>query len=319
MQNQRNLSQSTFFRALTCVITLGLLSACYVKEQHVVIPDAENMHFTSDGRLFVSGGSQFFELVAESDGYSAKVIESPKCAFTGITQIRDVLFVICNEKKLINAENALLALNLSSEEGKLEKVASLTGINLPNGMTTDGRNTLYIANTAYFGRGTLVKIEVEQDNPENILSIDKEWASEVENVFHPNGIFYIDNTLWFTDGGSIKRLSLGNEIQEGELGQAELFYHRNTIFDDLTPYCGGVIVTDYLGGRAMYIDEDGEKQYDTGIASFAGASSVLIGRAPLFNSNEAVITEKGILFDESSSIGNRLSTASFKFDLSSCQ
>ncbi len=303
-------------RTLTYLIVLGLLSACYVKTAVDTVPDAENLHFTLDGRLFISGGSALFELQQQRETLSANNLNGPDCAYTGITQIEHMLFTLCTEVKLVNAKKWLLGFNLSEPDAQLEVIADLSHIALPNGLTSDGQRYLYIANTAYFSQGSIVRITVGEDSLQNIQDIDTQWAGKSQNVSNPNGIQFLDNQLWLTDGGNIKQIAINDD---GSPEPARPFFHRNTIFDDLIPYCGGAIVTDYLSGQLFYIDASGNKQYATGFASFQGASSVLIGQPPMFDSNQLVITEKGILLDELSDIGNRLSTASFDFDLNSCQ
>ena len=79
-----------------------------------------------------------------------------------------------------------------------------------------------------------------------------------------------------------------------------------------------MLATDFVAGPLVFFDAKGELKYRTGLATFQGASSLLIGAPPMFDSNQLVATERGLLSEENSSIGNRISTASFNFDLNNC-
>ncbi|WP_196139548.1 hypothetical protein [Aliikangiella sp. G2MR2-5] len=302
-------------RLVTVAFLSLLLNACYIKQEVARLAEAENLFFTDDGRLFVSSGEGFYELLknAVNEEYQLKVISDFECAFAGITQLADTLYTVCSEIKLVNAKKHLLALDLNARDSKLLKIADISELDLPNGLTGDGESTLYLANTAYLGSGSISRITVNQ---KEVNSIEHNWANGNHNVFHPNGIKFVENSLWFSDGGSIKNMLIA---EDENATYANQFFNRLTIYDDITPYCNGVLAADFVGGQLVYISREGEVKYKTGFASYQGASSLLVGKPPLFSSYQVVATERGILFDKQSQIGNRISTATFNFDLAQCQ
>ncbi|MFP5304559.1 MAG: hypothetical protein ACLGI7_01890, partial [Gammaproteobacteria bacterium] len=82
---------------------LCVQSSCGSKAALVAVPDAENLLFTPDGRLFVSGGTNVFEIVAAGDGYTAYAIHDGACNFTGLALRGDVLYANCFDGRLFAA------------------------------------------------------------------------------------------------------------------------------------------------------------------------------------------------------------------------
>ncbi|WP_144395329.1 hypothetical protein [Pleionea sediminis] len=303
------------FKLCFCLIAGLIISGCYTKETVVRLPEAENLHFTESGRLFVSSGVGFFEMKKSEGSYSLEKLNEFDCGFAGITQISHYIYTLCYEIKFQDAKKYLYVLDLNDPNRHLSTIADISEYDLPNGLTSNGKDTLYIANTAYFGSGSIVKVDLSE-SLQVVDLIHSEWAAQDENVYHPNGIKWLNDGLWFTDLGNIKRIDLSGNAT---ITMAQSFVSRLTVYDDLVPHCDGILAADFVGGQLVYIDSQGEIQYKTGIASFQGASSLLVGRPPLFQSNQIVATERGILLEESSNIGNKVSTATFDFNLNDCR
>jgi len=49
--------------------------------------------------------------------------------------------------------------------------------------------------------------------------------------------------------------------------------------------------------------------------AFSSPSAIAIGQPPMFSGYEVLLTEKGLMFDNASSFGNRLSAAQMAFNL----
>jgi len=301
-------------RFFICCTVLFLLNGCYVKNEVSHLPEAENIHITNEGRVFISSGEGFFELTENNNEIQLRPFDTTleACAFGGITQIHQTLYTVCSEVKLINAKKILFAIDLEQESPILNALVELNDLAVPNGLTSDGESALYLADTAYLGQGSITKITVDG---QRIVNMDSQWATAEHNVYHPNGMKYLNGSIFFSDLGAIKTLEID---QAGNPQFAQQLHQRFTIYDDIFPFCGGVIATDYVNGQVVLISKSGKIQYKTGFGSFQGASSVAIGKPPHFSSSQLVITERGILFDKNSNIGNRVSTATFDFDLDSC-
>ena len=94
---------------------------------------------------------------------------------------------------------------------------------------------------------------------------------------------------------------------QGEFLSSNVLYEKVTILDDLLPTCGGVLVGDFLNGRLVFINSEGDV-FRSDYQEFPGLSSMIWGQAPLFSDNTLVITERGIIQDSLTSIGNQIST-----------
>ncbi|NRA83823.1 MAG: hypothetical protein HRU22_08670, partial [Gammaproteobacteria bacterium] len=163
----------------------------------------------------------------------------------------------------------------------------------------------------------------------SIISLEENFVGREHGLSTPNGIRIADNLLYVSDGNAVKRyriladgsiplyvggdgVSTSNEtlIWQGGL---------TTIIDDIMPLCGGIVISDFLAGRIKYIkrtaDTGGYNETFTEVWSsspliFQSPSAMAIGQPPLFS------TEKGLLQEKKSNIGNRLSMLSLPIDLS---
>jgi hypothetical protein len=103
-----------------------------------------------------------------------------------------------------------------------------------------------------------------------------------------------------------------------------LVYQGVTVVDDIQPICGGVAVDDFAGGRLIYmaptgLDSNGLPTYrqgvSSGLASLESPSSVMLGRAPMFTGQDILVTEKGIIGEFTSNIGNKITRVKSSVDL----
>src|SRR3990167_2512761 len=285
-------------------VAVALLAACTPKQKIVDIPEAENLLFTPDGRLFVSG-TGIFELVRQDGVLAATSLYDAPCGFAGIAQRDEWIYSVCTSGPVWATKGHLLAAKLTAHiTPSFQVIAELDGVALPNGLAFDDRGLLYLADSNYFGAGKVIRLTLTEEAVPRV-SRRETVLSAAQNVYHPNGVRIANDTLYLTDGGEVKTFSLAGD---GTLSNPRVLYSGVTILDDLLPICGGAIVADYLGGKLFYVDRHGRKRYESKALSFPGASSVQIGQAPLFNPHQLVITEKGILLETGSRIGDALVT-----------
>lgn len=301
-------------RSLLLLLTLLLafvLSACTPKQKLLDIPEAENLLFSSDGRLFVSG-TGIYEVIRDGERWQALSLYGERCGFAGIAQRDDWLYSVCTDGPLWAPKGWLLGARLQAGVTPVfQKLARLDGVALANGIAFDREGRFYVADSNYFGAGKVRRYQLSADAVPT-LSAPVTVLAAGHGVSHPNGIRFVDDRLWLTDGGQVKRFTLQ---ADGSFSAASVHHSSSTILDDLLPVCDGAIVADYLGGKVFYVDKDGRKRYESKPLSFPGASSVQIGRGPLFANNQLLITEKGILLETGSRIGDALVTVSVDFDL----
>lgn len=274
--------------------TLCVSSACGTKTRLLEIPNAENTLFTSQGRLFVSGGSNVYEVSKDAAGFHAAPLYDGNCNFTGLAQRGDVLYAACFDLRLYAA-------NLSDAAPKLQAIYSLAGMAAPNGMTSGPDGELYIVDgpisTSHLPSPKIVRLQFDAADPMKVTR-QLTWLSK--GVGLPNGLSRRDRTLYFTDT-SILPPSLG-EIRSVEIlpdGSAGTPQVLTTILaslpDDVSVAGDDLLLALYSEGAIALVGADGKIVSRTAPLSFQLPSSVKVGRPPLFEPTDLVVTEKGVV------------------------
>lgn len=290
------------------------LTGCLNKSKLVELPDAENQLITTQGRYFVSGANSVFE-IENVDGQFQNKAFGPKCNYAGLAQYKNYLLANCMEVKLINAKKQMFYAELV--EGQLpefELLADLSELSIPNGLTVKqvGETTgeLLIGNSNYFGAGSISKLTIEEvDGTLSAVELNTDYLAANQNVNGANGVRMLGNTLYFTDFSPSSLRSRVGKVEFDEYGdpqEVEILRDKVAIYDDLIPMCGGVLVADYLNGRLVFINKEGD-DYKSTSQEFPGASSVMLVSNGMFAENTLLITEKGILLETGTTIGNQVS------------
>lgn len=333
-------------RPLILAALLPVLAGCLQKDKLVVLPDAENLLFTTDGRLLVSGGTGVVEIRAQGPGHVAVPVasEAGTCVHTGLAQIGDWVFAACQQRPglWVGPENHLLAARLIAGQAlqfvQVERATPdpMDTLALPNGLaaTPDGRLLIADYNLLAAAGVARVRLDFSGARP-RIAGFEANWLAGSHGVFHPNGVRVAGQELFVSDLAFVKRYRFDAAGQvplyltapNGRSVKNEvLVYQGLGIVDDIQPQCGGVAITDFTGGRLVYmapagIDANGLPSYRqaraTALQSLQQPSAVAVGRAPLFDGHDVLVTEKGLLFDFGSPYGNRLSRVRSGIDLNS--
>lgn len=273
---------------------LCVSSACGTKTRLLEIPNAENTLFTAQGRLFVSGGSNVYEVSKDAAGFHAAPLYDGSCNFTGLAQRGDVLYAACFDLRLYAA-------NLGDAVPKLQAIYSLAGMAAPNGMTSGPDGEVYIADgpisTSHLPSPKIVRLQFDAADPMKVTQ-QLTWLSQ--GVGLPNGLSRRDRTLYFTDT-SILPPSLG-EIRSVEIlpdGSAGTPQVLTTILaslpDDVSVIGDDLLLALYSEGAIALVGADGKIVSRTAPLSFQLPSSVKVGRPPLFEPTDLVVTEKGVV------------------------
>ncbi|MFI4978869.1 MAG: SMP-30/gluconolactonase/LRE family protein [Nevskiales bacterium] len=274
--------------------TLCVASACGTKTRLIEIPNAENTLFTPQGRLFVSGGSNVYEVSKDTAGFHAAPLYDGSCNFTGLAQRGEVLYAACFDLNLYAA-------NLTDAAPKLQAIYSLAGMAVPNGMTSGPDGELYIADgplsTSHLPSPKIVQLQFDAADPMKVTQ-QLTWLSK--GVGFPNGLSRRDRILYFTDT-SILPPSLG-EIRSVEIlpdGSAGTPQVLTTILaslpDDVSVVGDDLLLALYSEGAIALVGADGKIVSRTAPLSFQLPSSVKVGRPPLFEPTDLVVTEKGVV------------------------
>jgi sugar lactone lactonase YvrE len=337
-----------FVKATALAGCVALTTGCVDKQTVTHVGDAENILFTTDGRLLVSGGKNIYQVTKSGDQYQKQALYTDrygneiKCNFTGIAQKDNWVFSSCVETKwLVFTNNHLLAADLTAEQLKFSRISPTKSdpydsLFLPNGLAMSPTGDLLVADYNLFAASGIAKVTIDYSGSYPALSsVEKNVVGVNHGLSSPNGIRVTDDKLFVSDGNSVKRYQFdgaGNiptHVEKNGLTETnETIVWKGglaTIVDDIMPYCGGVALTSYLGGKLIYvkqsIDEEGNETFveykDTGALAFNSPSALAIGQAPLFSGYQLLVTEKGLLQETGSSFGNRLSVMEMPFDLNS--
>jgi len=130
------------------------------------IPDAENQFFTDDGRLFVSGGENVFEIVRRADGsYDKLDTFHEACIVEGITHVGNYMYAVCTVAALPAYGDAyLLAGEITATRPTesdidashvhpyitLQRIGTLQKFSIPNGLEADADGNLYLNGSILF-------------------------------------------------------------------------------------------------------------------------------------------------------------------------
>ncbi len=285
---------------------LCVASACGSKTRLLDIPGAENILFTPDGRLFVSGGSNVFEITRAGDAYAARPLLAGSCNFTGLAQRGDVLYAACFDHQLYAAK-----LTAAPE---LQAIHALSGMSAPNGMATGPDGELYIndgpISTSGLPTPQVVRLKFDPADPLHVTE-QVQWLGG-DRVSFPNGIARSGRTLFITDSsllplalGVIKRIDIQDD---GSAGPTTVIANFLSLPDDLSVVGDSLLVALYTNGYIALVKQDGSGvTAQTDLLSFDSPSQVNSGQPPLFDPLDILVTEKGLLIPNELPFGNALS------------
>lgn len=279
----------------------------------VTIPDAENLLFTPEGRLFVSGGLNVYEITKLPDGqFIATPIADSECGFTGLVQKGNYLYAVCGDSRFFAAE--LTATPVLTQIYTFEE-----SMCIPNGATLGPDGKIYVVdeplNPACLPPDPrIVRLTLDPADPFKVIA-QETWLqggpagllflNADQSMRFPNGLARIGNTFYSTDGGVVFSVEL---LPDGSAGPATSIFFEPTAHDDLSVSDDqrSLLVTDFFGGKIIQLGLDGQVLQQTDLLVFASPSAVQQARPPMFESGDILVTEKGILLDNDTPVGNQL-------------
>lgn len=323
---------------LTLLLLPLLLSGCTNKTTLATVGDAENVLFTNDGRMFITGGTNIFELTS-----TELIPQLPEGGnHCGIVQAGNYIYAIQIKTNLCGLLQPLpmdqllqpggadaiikhikdslsqsVLLRAEYHPGKLDfqEIYTFPNMLIANGMVTDGQGHLFVADETIAPGGKIVRLTLAGDIPQVVD--EKVWLSGANGVSSPNGMAIRDNCIYFTDfhlptlTGSVKKVAIQ---PNGDPGSILTLYTRHSLFDDLD--CGdykgmrGVAAADFIRGSVVFLKDNGTRRWwpdgEIAAGTFQSPSSVHMGQPPMFTNQDLIVTEKGIMFDNVSGIGNKV-------------
>ena len=299
------------------LLLLLSLTGCLTKQKINNLPEAENQIITQEGRHFFTSSSGIAELYYEYGQQKLSFIKTDCDTLNGIVSIGDWLIVVCADSKLINPIHKLIKIDLSNIDPTTNKptvstLFELTDIALPNGLAmAPSQDAVLIANYNLLGRGFISRLELNHSYHDlSAGEFDLKYLNHQHGIASTNGIKFFNGDLYVSDfqlataSSRILRIRfIANEYLDHQV-----LYSANTILDDILPTCDGILISDYLFGRLIFISKQG-KVSKSSLQQFPGITSITWGQAPLFPEKTLVITERGILTDRYTSIGNQISSS----------
>jgi hypothetical protein len=265
------------------------------------IPGAENLTFSDDGRLFVSSGSGVYEVRKSADGsFRADTLSPEVCGYTGLAIRQGYLYASCGDGRF-------WATRLDAAP-QLRLIHTMSGMCIANGTALGADGRIYVVDEPLQVCVPDPKIKVLTLAPDNPLKvIDEEvWVqgNAAGLLFigigkllrFPNGLQADGARFFGTDGGSIFTVDLQ---ADGSAGEVTKIFFEVDIHDDLGLVKDGVLLANFLSGRISLISREGALLQATAPGTFRFPSSVRLGRPPMFKPTDILVTETGVLGDQS--------------------
>ncbi len=281
--------------------TLCVDSQCGSSSKLLTIPDAENLLFSADGRLFVSSGLNVFEVVRENDTLVAYALYESTCNFTGLAIRGNVLYANCFDGWLYAGPLEI--------GGLLQPIHDL-GLAAPNGLVDGPDGDLYLVNgpiaIGALPDPKIVRLTLDPDDPYKVLE-QSDWYSD--GLLGPNGLQRRGRTLYVsnTGAGSLGEIRTIEIAADGTPGASAQLASFISVPDDFSLIGEYVLATWYATGQIALIDPSGAVVASTAPLTFSFPSQARLGQPPLFAPDDILVTEKGIIGDTGSNVGNALS------------
>jgi outer membrane protein assembly factor BamB len=295
-------------RIVCLALTLFCLVGCGDVSPIAKVPDAENSLVTTDGRLFLSGSFNLYEVTKNEDGtFANHPVVDEEYYFMGLDEFKGHLYALRTGKGLnamLKPEPMLMIADLSAMDpadypaapDDLFLAVPLSGMSMPNGLAIDSLGRLFISDTI---GGKIYRFDIDPDNP---FHVEGPYDCGLKGLLSPNGLAVDGSNLYITDTGTVKKTTIS---AAGALEPVKTLFSGRIFLDDLTVFQGALVVCDYAGGTLFQLSSQGKILRETKTETFAFPSSVNIGTGPMFEKGDIVVTEKGVLYEPSSDFGNR--------------
>ncbi len=182
----------------------------------------------------------------------------------------------------------------------------------PNGMTSGPDGELYINNGPLSPSSPpdprMVRVRLDPADPMHVVE-QTDWITT--GMEFPNGLARSGRSLYFTDAallpptlGMVKRVDINTDGSPSEIHVVTTF---NSLPDDLSVVADALLVTYYSNNALALYGQDGALIAQSAPLSFQNPSQVIVGRPPMFSTTDILVTEKGVVGDDITPLGDVLS------------
>lgn len=270
-------------------------SRCGSPKLIVDLPDLENLHPASNGRLFVSGQQNLYEILADgAGGYRAQPLFAGTQGCSGLAESQGLLYMLCDGNAASGGSDVsgLYVLDLGKPDASPQPIFSLTGFTIANGLVAGPGHRLYVTDGPIAAEPKIVRLQLDPADPRRVLRQDT-WLSTFPEF--PNGLALLGGSLYTTlynpatATGHVARVDI---LPDGRAGTPVLLF-ASGIMDDLNATADNrLLVTDWQKNRLFEMTPEGTQLRTTDTDSFPQASSVDIGGPPLFAKPVVLVTER---------------------------
>ncbi|HSW11712.1 MAG TPA: hypothetical protein VLI06_02660 [Solimonas sp.] len=297
--------------------TICITADCGDKTVLAHVPEAENLIFTDDGRLFVTGW-ELYEIIKHADGtFEAVVIpaDGEHSQSLGGLAIRDGVLYMNDE-----TGRGLWAARLGPTASmRLSKIHQYSGFPTPNGLAFGPDGALYSTSGPTPDLATLtsvVRTHIDPQDPFKVLDEEKVFGTR---LLGPNGLlelpganglllrgntFYIVGYL--SSGLQLSAVHAFDVSADGTVGELRRVASSNGTYDDIEVIGDRVLIANNFLNSLLMFDLEGKLLADSG-PIFDGPAALTWGRPPMFAPTDIVIAERGLLGEGQSDNGNALS------------
>lgn len=282
--------------------TLCVSNSCGTRLPLLAIGDAENIQFSDSGRLFVSGGTNVYEITRSGQTFESHALLDGSCNFTGLAIRANTLYANCFDGHVYAAPLGSSA----ATQPKLVDIHS-TGLSSANGLSEGPDNTLYVVNGPITDSPRVIKLTLDPADPLKVTA-QADWLSS--GLQMPNGIQRRGNTLYIMNSNALA--GAGTQIlavpiaPDGSAGAVQVLAELFAIGDDIALVGDHVLSVEFVTGGASLLKPDGTVAQSIRPGTFIGPSHIEVTRGPLFKPGQILVTEKGLLSEPDSPIGNTL-------------
>lgn len=283
---------------------------CGSKQRLVDIPGAENLFFSDDGRLFVTGNENIYEVLKVDGTLRAEARSAGSTGgsgFGGMAQRGDTLYVTMFD------DGGLWAARLD-EQPEFSLIHPL-GLAMPNGMSDGPDGELYVVNgplePGLPPDPKVVRLQFSSADAMQVVD-QQDWLALPG--YQPNGVARRERSLYIT-ASRLLPPSLGVllrvDVDEGgDPSEVHELLEFTSIPDDLSVAGDVLLLSFFSDGAIAVVSLQGELISRSASQSFDSPSQLRVGRPPLFSSREIVVTEKGLLVPNGLPYGSALSVFS---------
>jgi len=245
------------------------------------ITAAENVMFSSDGRLFVTGDDGIYELTRAVSGEVVKLNLFPGagCAWSGMAEVGTVLYATC-----FNGTDSFLFAARRSASPNFRTIFTLRGVTTANGLAADAAGRLYVTTTL---QGDVLRIELQPGDRFSVASQVTLFSKTAGLI--PNGLKVFRQRLFIGDVlGTLRAAAI--EAPRIAVPLVQQF----ALFDDLFVDSRGLLVADFSGGAIRAFDAAGRMLDWTRPGALQNPSAVVPANGRLgLGPRDLIVTEKG--------------------------